>query len=850
MKHQRILVAALAAVLLTAVSLSAAPWRNLTDTTNGATPAPILQWFDYGVGNPVSSPKEFYDNAKPITIPSYPWGGGAGTNAIKGVVNNITYGIGSTIVGFKINAQVSNDTYDCTAELNGTNGQNDHGQSARNINRQDEEHMVDVRLAASFADRAPAGNLPLTPPFGAESNIYSINCNAYAWYSYASDTPPAPNQSGGYWVPVWNMTGSGVSDPSKGTPDVIEYGDTHYRTLEFGVYSPIAPGTSTYNVIVDSFNNGSDIFFNRTSSLKISDYPDALARDDGTDFPQGAGTASDVSVFYRAPAPGSLTYNINVPIADHTYAPGGDIENEMLSFKVTAGAEEALQWQSIRLVPSSSGDDAADISSVDIWVDLDADGIVDATDTLLVGDTYAADNAAKTFVFTSPYTIPAGSTVAGIVAYRMRPTAPPGASYKCQINNSTAVGVLSGVTVPNYGLPLSSCWKYIETAKLTFSPNGAIPSHFWYPTADPHNEMLDFWVEPGTTEGVSWNTITLQAQSPGLGNDHTDVLAVRVWLDYNHNEQVDVPLDLLLGTGIYAVDEGSVTITFATPVACNLGTMWEPLVSYTMNNASPVGGQYRFSVIGATGTGMISGLPATIVGLPLDSRTKTVTPAPIKIGAAKQLTVGEPFLLEGKIVTANMFSTMNMAWIEEPDRSAGICVYMTTPPGEPLNVGDRVSVFGSCSIPDATELLLNPTEGAIHGAGTALEPLAMNGKATGGAAFGGQPGLFDKYLFPGPVYSHGLNNVGMLVRIWGGVQGHNPTAYGSTFWIEDGSGLVDGFDFSDGTDARGIAVLLPSGMAWPTGNVAVTGVLRSVRNPEGGAVRLVVPRDATDVVSF
>jgi hypothetical protein len=146
------------------------------------------------------------------------------------------------------------------------------------------------------------------------------------------------------------------------------------------------------------------------------------------------------------------------------------------------------------------------------------------------------------------------------------------------------------------------------------------------------------------------------------------------------------------------------------------------------------------------------------------------------------------------------------------------------------------------------ELAVVPVEGAVLGSGTPLTPVGMNNKTTGGGWFGGQPGVLDNAVTG--VYSAGLNNVGMLVRTWGRVTGSGVTAPGATFWINDGSNLIDGFYFGNQNKAIGIAVLLQPDGVWPTGYNGVTGILRCIRNPYGKPVRLLVPRDGSDMTFY
>jgi len=158
-----------------------------------------------------------------------------------------------------------------------------------------------------------------------------------------------------------------------------------------------------------------------------------------------------------------------------------------------------------------------------------------------------------------------------------------------------------------------------------------------------------------------------------------------------------------------------------------------------------------------------------------------------------------------------------------------------------------VWVVGRLRLLDGAELIMEPMGGVIN-PGTPLAPLSMNNKFTGGGAFGNQPAVFNA---PDSKQAAGLNNVGMLVRTWGKLTGLGRLTIGGlaydVAWIDDGSGLADGFN-----EWPGIAVLKP--LDWrgdlPSGYVAATGVLRAIPNPNGNPVRLLVPRSQSDAMSF
>ncbi|MGQ9581260.1 MAG: DUF7901 domain-containing protein [Armatimonadota bacterium] len=411
---------------------------------------------------------------------------------------------------------------------------------------------------------------------------------------------------------------------------------------------------------------------------------------------------------------------------------------------------------------------------------------------------------------------------------------------------------------------------------LEVKQNHTIRDHFWWPGhPDPENEMISILGAADLVENISWTDVTLQAR--GSGNDATDVLAVRVWADNDNSGTVSAG-DVLLGTGTYPVDNGSVTIPLVPAPTVPAGGVFPIVISYALANSAPIGSTYWFNVVGASGVGQSSGLPVTVVITPdpLASARKIVGYKPITIGQAKQLAIGTPFLLEGKICTANFQATMSLVYIEESDRSAGIGILTNMIPIPPVSEWDRVSVLGVCRLINRSELVVSPQEIVVI---PVPEPVpspprfavGMSNKWTGGGDFGSQPAVFD---IAGPTIitkSVGLNNIGMLITTWGRVTYHEgnfpwrpflsppfepPIPVGNMFWIDDGTNLIDGFLKADGSYTKGIACWIGSA---PMPNVdeylSVTGILRAVPSPIGWPifpepVRLLVPRSLADLVIY
>lgn len=234
---------------------------------------------------------EFHDN-----LPGF-GGGFAGSSAILGVVSALAFDpAGGGIAGFDITATITNDG---GPEGPWEEGTNSHGEYVAYPPRQPYRGtFYDVKLTTSFADDGLLSNWPgpVGPYSGSElgANIYAVNHDELAWYCW---TPENPNPDlapwGDYMVPTWDF-------------GAIPLGGSASRLLSFGLYAPVGPGSVLWSLLTFAHQSQADLFLNRTTSLKISDYFDALSLDPGTPYPLPPSLSSDVSVFHSIPEPGTL----------------------------------------------------------------------------------------------------------------------------------------------------------------------------------------------------------------------------------------------------------------------------------------------------------------------------------------------------------------------------------------------------------------------------------------------------------------------------------------------------------------------------------------------------------------
>ena len=113
-----------------------------------------------------------------------------------------------------------------------------------------------------------------------------------------------PGIAGHLRIPLNKMPYGDYLVPTYDFGDIMHLQSTA-RDLSFGLYVPAAPTDPLAIFLEEAAMSEWDVFMNRTTSLKISEYVDSLVRDDGTPYPIPPLSSSDVSVFF-IPEPATI----------------------------------------------------------------------------------------------------------------------------------------------------------------------------------------------------------------------------------------------------------------------------------------------------------------------------------------------------------------------------------------------------------------------------------------------------------------------------------------------------------------------------------------------------------------
>ena len=247
---------------------------------------------------------EFYDN-----VPGY--GGGTSSYfAIKGVATNVVYAgpYPAPILSFDIVATITNDTPGF-GPMNFF--PNAHGET-RLTSEQYEGTLYDAKLTAEFAiaNNAPVPGTSQPPYYQTVPMIRAWNHDQLAWYCWTPGSNPDPQLDGNYYVPAWDFGD-------------IPVGQSVSRTLNFTVDGGgLLPSDLRYGAIRASELSGYDLFYNRTTDLKIAEWINTILVDGGTPYANDPlapdwidSTSGDVSVFHNVPEPATWIMILCVGVA-------------------------------------------------------------------------------------------------------------------------------------------------------------------------------------------------------------------------------------------------------------------------------------------------------------------------------------------------------------------------------------------------------------------------------------------------------------------------------------------------------------------------------------------------------
>lgn len=212
------------------------------------------------------------------------------------------------------------------------------------------------------------------------------------------------------------------------------------------------------------------------------------------------------------------------------------------------------------------------------------------------------------------------------------------------------------------------------------------------------------------------------------------------------------------------------------------------------------------------------------------------------VGAAKAMDNGKTIqlgsALEPVVVTAGTSTFAGRFYVEQPDRSSGMAVQYGPAVGPTLVEGDQVWLLGKTDTLSGERVIKYAEPHVVGHLNSPLAPLFMVVPNLGG-------GDLNNYT-PGVLDGIGLNNIGLLVRTYGGLVSHRDTQ-GRFFYLDNGDDLYDGYRYGiriicDGFAGGGKLTMPSFGQS-----VVVTGI-SAVVTVNGKPARAIMPRYQSDIV--
>lgn len=248
--------------------------------------------------------------------------------------------------------------------------------------------------------------------------------------------------------------------------------------------------------------------------------------------------------------------------ANNPGAPPGRIGHTgvaVLQMALTA-SEASLQVSSIRFHATGSGDDAAGLTEVRLYLDGDGDGTVGVGDALLgAAGGYSADDGDLSFSGLAEQ-IPEGRSVHWLLVYDIAPGASSGESFCASVltgSDVAAAGRGGAVQVAVVG-DVRGCIA-ASTGALDLGPGPNSPPPREVSQCGLGEVVLQLQLSAAPPEDVQVDSMTFTAS--GTGDDAGSIAAAWLYEDVSGDGLLDVADLVIDGPAAYSGDDGTVTFS-------------------------------------------------------------------------------------------------------------------------------------------------------------------------------------------------------------------------------------------------------------------------------------------------
>jgi N-acetylneuraminic acid mutarotase len=239
----------------------------------------------------------------------------------------------------------------------------------------------------------------------------------------------------------------------------------------------------------------------------------------------------------------------------------GALNVPMLQMSLKAAANQPIKLTQLTLRASGFGDDQAAYASVRLYLDLNADGVVQTSDQALGTPTTVSGNDGTATFGGLTAVIPAGTTQTILVVADFTSSVLPTESYALGFPANDNLRAVD----PSTNAPLSVSGAPVFGGLKTISSQGSVAIALGINAPGPSNEsasasnvpVLQFSLTASSVEAVKVTSVTLRAN--GTVDDSVAIAAVHLYRDVNENGLVDAPGDTAVGLPqSYSADNGTV----------------------------------------------------------------------------------------------------------------------------------------------------------------------------------------------------------------------------------------------------------------------------------------------------
>ncbi len=310
--------------------------------------------------------------------------------------------------------------------------------------------------------------------------------------------------------------------------------------------------------------------------------------------------------------PGTIT-NTSVPL-------GVTNDVVMAQIRCSADSVEDIRLNTLKVYGVGSGHEVDDLQSlgVELYVDVNHDGLLDVGDTFVVNLGYSTDGGSVSFNIATD--IPKNTSIDYLVVYDFDASSQGGSTFTVSVqvtaSDIVALGKTSNEPPTLSGTAFSGITATI-VGTLTISAGANNPLGANVSNHASGLSVLQVNLAANAAENINVSSFTITAidHSPTDLPENTEITQVTLHADVNGDGIYQPGTDTQLGTAMtYSADNGTITFTAINRVV-TAGSSQDWIVVYNVNSA----GGNNFSVDFAatsdvSGTGSLSSLPPFLAG--------------------------------------------------------------------------------------------------------------------------------------------------------------------------------------------------------------------------------------------